>query len=130
MGLLALAIVLLSAVSLLGRLPSLIGSTPPLLNQLELVLFMGSGYALLRYRASLIPLPRRWHVAALIAMVAASGLYIAAQAVQASRDVLGVAGIELVLIWSLAVGEPIVRFWRSEERRVGKEWRSRWSREQ
>ena len=111
MGFLALAIVLLSAVSLLGRLPSLIGSTPPLLNQLELVLFMGSGYALLRYRGSLIPLPRRWHVASLIAMVAASGLYMAAQALHASRDVLGVAGIELVLIWSLAVGEAIVRFW-------------------
>ena len=111
MGFLALAIVLLSTVSLLARVPSLLHHTPPLLSQLELALFMGSGYALLRYRGSLIPLPLRWSVTAFTVMVAASGLYIAAQVLNASRDVLGVAGMELVLIWSLAVGEPIVRFW-------------------
>jgi signal transduction histidine kinase/CheY-like chemotaxis protein len=110
LGWLAAAIVLLAVVSFLGRLPALLNFTPPLLSQISLIGFMASGYAVLRYRGSLIPLPSRWHAAAIIAMVAASGAYIAAQA-SASSQALAVAGIGLVLIWSAAVGEPIVRFW-------------------
>src|SRR5207245_1880612 len=60
----AIPIVLVSAVTLVGRIPSLLGFTPPLMSQLSLVAFVGSGYALLRYRGSLIPLPRAWHAAA------------------------------------------------------------------
>ena len=109
-GWLALAIVLLSTVTALGRLPALLNVTPPLLPQVDLVLFMGSGYALLRFRGSLIPLPRRWHVAACISMVAASGLYFAAEASGATA-LIGVAGLGVITIWSASVGEPIVRFW-------------------
>jgi hypothetical protein len=43
-------------------------------------------------------------------MVTASGAYFAAQAF-GSTQAQNVAGIALVLIWSLAAGEPIVRFW-------------------
>jgi signal transduction histidine kinase/DNA-binding response OmpR family regulator len=111
LGWVALAIVLLSVVSLLGRIPALLNFTPPLLNQITLIGFMASGYAVLRYRASLIPLPRRWHAAAIISMVAASGFLITVQAFAASQGVLTAAGIALVLIWSAAVGEPIIRFW-------------------
>src|SRR6266851_5333225 len=57
LGYLALAIVLLSLVSLLGRVPALLNYTPPLLSEISLVAFLGCGYALLRYRASLIPIP-------------------------------------------------------------------------
>jgi signal transduction histidine kinase/CheY-like chemotaxis protein len=110
LGWLALAIVLLSAVSILGRVPALVHFNPPLLTQISLLIFMASGYAVLRYRGSLIPLPSRWHAAAIVAMVAASGAYFAAQAF-ASTQAQNVAGITLVLIWSVAVGEPIVRFW-------------------
>jgi signal transduction histidine kinase/CheY-like chemotaxis protein len=110
LGWLALAIVVLAAVSVLSRLPALLNFTPPLLAQLSLVGFMVSGYAVLRYRGSLIPLPSRWHAAAIVAMVAASGTYFAAEAFGSSQA-LAVAGIGLVLIWSAAVGEPIVRFW-------------------
>ena len=111
LGFLALAIVLLSLVSLMGRVPALLHFTPPLLGQLSLAGFMGSGYALLRYRASLIPLPRRWHAAALVAMVAAGGFYLSSQALGSARTVTTAAGLVLVLIWSASVGEPIVRFW-------------------
>src|SRR5258708_28264471 len=78
LGFLALAIVLLSAVSLLGRIPQLLGFTPPLLSEISLIAFVGCGYALLRYRASLIPLPRRWHVVAVVAVAAPRGSIISA----------------------------------------------------
>ena len=113
LGFLALAIVLLSLVSLLGRIPA--GYVPPLLPQISLLVFMGSGYALLRFRGSLIPLPRRWHAIAVIAMVAASGGFLAAQALIAARaapiSLETGAGIALVLVWSATIVEPIVRFW-------------------
>ncbi len=112
---LAVAIVLLSLVSLLGRIPVLLHVQPPLLPQISLLVFVGSGYALLRYRASLIPLPARWHVVAIVAMASASVAYFAAQALSAARVAPAAlqtgAVILLILIWSAAIVEPIVRFW-------------------
>ena len=125
LGWLALAIVTLAVVSAFSRLPALLHFTPPLLSQLSLVGFMVSGYAVLRYRGSLIPLPSRWHAAAIVAMVAASGAYVVAQAL-GSGQVLAAAGIALVLIWSAAVGEPIVRFWLvARELPTVQKWRLR-----
>ena len=111
LGFLALAIILLAAVSGVGRLQVHLPFTLPLLSQLSLVGFMGSGYALLLYRDSLIPLPRRWRVAAIVSLVAVSGLFFAAQAASSDKTTLAIAGIVLVLIWCACVGEPIVRFW-------------------
>src|SRR5207244_13494093 len=65
MGFPALAIILLAAVSGLGRLQAHLPFTIPLLSTLNLNGFAGSGYALLLYRNSLIPLPRRWHAVAI-----------------------------------------------------------------
>ncbi len=79
LGWLALAIILLSSVSVLGRLPQLLHYTPPLLTEIDLIFFVGSSYALLRFRASLIPLGRVWHVAAVTAMVGALAVYILAR---------------------------------------------------
>ena len=113
LGFLALTIVLLSLVSLLGRIPA--AYTPLVLPQISLLIFMGSGYALLRFRGSLIPLSRRWHTAAVVALVAASGCFLAVQglvAVRAAPTSLETgAGIVLVLVWSATIVEPIVRFW-------------------
>src|SRR5713101_558558 len=115
LGYLALAIVLLASVSLLGRIPALLHFTPPLVSEISLVAFVGCGYALLRYRASLIPLPNRWHAVAVVAVAAAGGLFLAVRYLASSKAVpVGVeaaAGIVLVLIWSAIVVEPIVRFW-------------------
>src|SRR5712692_6304775 len=113
LGYLALAIVLLASVSLLGRIPALLHFTPPLVSEISLVAFVGCGYALLRYRASLIPLPNRWHAAGAIALAAAGGVFIAARYLAGAIPV-GVqtaAIIGLVLVWSAIVIEPIVRFW-------------------
>ncbi len=111
LGFLALAIVLLSAVSGIGRLQAHLPFTIPLLGDANLLGFMGSAYALLLYRNSLIPLPRRWHVVAAVALTAASVLLIAAQAVPATKAELFAIAVVLILIWSACVGEPIVRFW-------------------
>ena len=115
LGYLALAIALLGFASLLGRVPALLHVTPPLLVEVSVVAFMGSGYSLLLYRNSLIPLPKRWHIAALIAIVGATALFLTAREL-AGAGVIGIGsetmtGIALVLVWSAAVGEPIIRFW-------------------
>jgi signal transduction histidine kinase/DNA-binding response OmpR family regulator len=113
LGFLALTIVLLSLVSLLDRIPA--AYTPPLLPQISLLIFMGSGYALLRFRGSLIPLSKRWHTTALVALAAASGGFLAVQGLVAVRgaptSLETGAGIVLVLVWSATIVEPIVRFW-------------------
>jgi len=113
---LALAIVLLSAVVLAGNVAKLVTPATPLLNQVSLLCFTGSGYALIRYRAAAIPLPRRWHVTAITTMVAASGLYIGAHWLTSSKAWLAATGVALVLIWCVAVGESIIRFWLAANR--------------
>jgi signal transduction histidine kinase/CheY-like chemotaxis protein len=112
-GYLALAIVLLSSVSLLGRIPALLHVTPPLLTEVSLAAFVGCAYALLRYRASLIPLPNRWHAAAVVAVAAAGGLFVVLSyfAGAVSIPVRAAAAIAFILIWCAIVVEPIVRFW-------------------
>jgi signal transduction histidine kinase/CheY-like chemotaxis protein len=108
---LGLAIVLLSLVSLLGRITAVLNVHPPLIGELSLVGFMASGYALLLYRNSMIPLKRGWHVTALVTIAATTAAYEAAQALSAPKSVLTWAVGVLVLAWSATVLEPIVRFW-------------------
>ncbi|TAN32429.1 response regulator [bacterium] len=114
-GFLALAIVLLALVSSFGRITSLLHLTSPALTQVSLFAFVGSGYALLRYRGSLIPLTRTWHIVALVATVAAVAVFLAAQVLVAAGiahlDVETGAAIALVLVWAALVVEPTVRFW-------------------
>src|ERR1700681_1915217 len=108
---LGMAIVLLSLVSLLGRVTAVLQVNSPLLTEVSLVGFMASGYALLLYRNSVIPLKRAWHVVALVAIAASTVGYEVAQALSAPTIVLSWAVIVLVLVWSATVLEPIVRFW-------------------
>src|SRR5438477_624816 len=109
MGFLALAIILLSAVSGLGRLQAHLPFTIPLLGTLNLLGFAGSGYALLLYRDSLIPLPRRWHAVAIASLAAASVFLIVAQALSVGRTTSTIIAVVWVLIWCACVGEPIAR---------------------
>jgi signal transduction histidine kinase/CheY-like chemotaxis protein len=113
LGFLALAIVLLSLVSLLGRIPAALA--PPLLPQLTLLALMGSGYALLRFRGSLIPLPRRWHVAAVVAMLATYFGYFGAQGLASAHAIPATAptvvALALIVVWAATVIEPTIRFW-------------------
>src|SRR6266581_6933419 len=110
-GYLGLAIILLSLVSVLGRLPQLLHVTVPGLSDLDLILFVGSAYALLRFRDSLIPLPRAWHVAAVSAIVVGLVLFFGAQLIGAPVQVQTVAALLIIAVWGVSVLEPI----RSEE---------------
>src|SRR5690348_708878 len=69
---LALAIILLAIVSGLGRLQAHVHISGPVLSVVSVLAFTGTAYALVLYRSSVIPLPRRWHVAAIASLVAAS----------------------------------------------------------
>src|SRR6266581_5156411 len=80
MGFLALAIVLLAVVAGEGRLQAHLPFTVPLLREISILAFLGCAYALLRYRDTIIPLPRRWHAAAAASLVAASVSLFAAEA--------------------------------------------------
>jgi signal transduction histidine kinase/DNA-binding response OmpR family regulator len=111
LGWLALAIILLSLVSLIGRVMVLVQLRSGLITDLSLIAFVGSAYALLRYRGSLIPLPRRWHVAALAAMVLVTGVLGVALVFGATGPLVTISGFALVLVWAAVVLEPIVRFW-------------------
>src|SRR2546428_11551048 len=106
MGFLALAIILLAAVSGLGRLQAHLPFTIPLLGQINLLGFAGSGYALLLYRNSVIPLPRRWHAAAITSLAAASLLLLIAQTITSNKAALTTIAVIWVLIWGTAVGAP------------------------
>jgi signal transduction histidine kinase/CheY-like chemotaxis protein len=111
-GFLALAIVLLSSVALLGSIPAFAGS--PFLGAISLVLFMGSGYALLRFRGSLIPLSPRWHAVAVIAIVVATGVVIFTQSLidphAPPSTIYFVVVIAFFATWSATVIEPTIRF--------------------
>ena len=108
---LGLAIVLLSLVSLIARITVITNANSPLLMAISVIGFMASGYALLLYRNSLIPLRRAWRVAALVLIAVSTAIYVAAAAMSVPTGILGVAAIGLLLAWSATVLEPIVRFW-------------------
>ena len=111
LGFLALAIILLAAVSGLGRVQAHLPVMVPWLGVINLAGFMASAYALLLYRDTIIPLPRRWHVVAIVALTSASVFPLAAQAPAAPQWVLIASLVFLIVVWCACVGEPTVRFW-------------------
>src|SRR6266566_1003589 len=111
LGFLALAIILLAAVSGLGRVQAHLPFMVPWLGVINLAGFMASAYALLLYRDTIIPLPRRWHVVAIVALTSASVFPLAAQATAAPQRVLIASLVFLIVVWCACVGEPTVRFW-------------------
>src|SRR5207237_5444134 len=111
MGFLALAIILLAVVSGLGRLQAYIPIMLPFLGVIELLGFMGTAYALLLYRNSVIPIPRRWHAVAIVSLAAVSVLIVGAVALSLNKTLLTLVAVLLVLVWCACVVEPIVRFW-------------------
>jgi signal transduction histidine kinase len=107
---LALAIVLISLEAGVGRAGTLLHVNDPLLNDLGLLVFAASGYALLRYRGALIALPRPWHVAAVAALIATTAAYLVGT-VAAAAPVLLWSAVGLIVVWAAVVVESIVRFW-------------------
>src|SRR5712692_5656207 len=84
-GFLALAIILLSFVTVAGRLAALLHISSMSVTSITLLAFMGSAYSLLRYRDSLIPLSRPWHVAAIVATAGVTAAFLASQALVAAK---------------------------------------------
>jgi signal transduction histidine kinase len=120
-GWLAIAIGALGVVSLAGRIQNSAGSPASLeiASDIEVAIFMASAYALLRFRGTFIPLGRRTHVAALVAIIGISLIYIASRVAAkpptSTPNLLEQSiTVALVGIWAACVMDPIVRFlWAS-----------------
>ncbi|MEA2636752.1 MAG: hypothetical protein QOH92_3519 [Chloroflexota bacterium] len=121
-GYLALAFGTLGLTSALGQVNTLTGYRGgAALEDLTLLLFMTSGYALLLFRDSFIPLSRRIRIGALALCIAATGFALLvglpSRAGQHATAVQSAATIALVVIWCACVVEPIARFWAASRRR-------------
>jgi signal transduction histidine kinase len=121
-GYLALAFGTLGLTSALGQVNVVTdyrGGAP--LEDLTLLLFMTSGYALLLFRDTFIPLSRRTRIGALVLCLVATGFAllvgIPSQAVGRATALQSAATIALVVVWSACVIEPIARFWAASRRR-------------
>jgi signal transduction histidine kinase len=115
-GVIAMAIGCLGLVSLLGQVQRLTGYALGQLGQdLSLVIFLASGYALLMFRSSLIRLGRRAQWIALGAVAAVAVLAVVANLPYRPEARLNpfqqAVTALLVVTWSACVIEPIVRFW-------------------
>lgn len=114
-GYLASAFVLLALVSVSGRVSAAVGgSYTRLTTPAVLVLFMASGYALLRFRGTFVPLRRSTEVLVLIVAALSTALFLAVAPPAGSTGlspVQSIAVLGLIVVWSGMVGEPVVRFW-------------------
>src|SRR2546421_889155 len=120
-GYLALALATLGLTSVLGQLNALTGYRVPAVSELPLVFFMASGYSLLLFRASFIPLSRRLRVGALVLTVTATAFALVvtlpSDPHQPPTAPQSLATLVVVVVWSACVIEPIVRFWMASRRR-------------
>ena len=119
---LALAVGSLAAVSLVGQAGKLLGvGFTAASAYLTVVIFLGSGLALLLFRDTVIPLSRRTRQL-VVAAVALTALFeIALQAVYghgAPKPLQFAALAAFVVVWSGCVGEPSVRLWLSARHRT------------
>ena len=117
-GYLALAIGLLAVVSVIGQVQAFTGGALGVVGQdLNVVIFLASGYAMLMFRSTFIRLDERWRWAALGLLAAAVIAYAVANPgyhpEALPTGVQSAATLFLILAWSLCVGEPIYRFWRA-----------------
>src|SRR5205823_6501905 len=122
LGYLALALGTLGLTSVLGQLNTRTDyRLGTLIGDLTLVLLMTSGYALLLFRDSFIPLTRRLRMGALVLCVAvtATALVLAVPVPPTVRptSVQLAATIALVLVWTACVTEPIIRLWAASRGR-------------
>jgi signal transduction histidine kinase len=120
-----LALALGSLALLILTAPLLVGgdAEPQALTDVALVLFLFSGYALLMFRDSFLPFPRRTRLAitAALALVGTFGIAVQLPAdPQRSHSALQFVALAAVLLaWVLCILEPTVRFWlAAAERRA------------
>ena len=116
-GYLALALGSLALVILISPLLGGAGPEAQVLTDLALVLFLVSGYALLMFRDAFVPFSSRTRrlIAAAIGVVALFGIVVQlpAEPQRPHSPLQVIALIAVLVVWSLCILEPIVRFWRS-----------------
>ena len=115
-GYLALAICALAALLLLSPEMGVAGDpTGQIVTDLAAVLFLASGYALLMFRDTFVPLGRPFRlwislgVAALVVVTVAAGLPADPASPHTPFQVAVLAA--LLAVWSACLLEPVVRFW-------------------
>jgi hypothetical protein len=121
-GYLALALGTLGLTSVFSQLNTLTNyQLGGLIEDLVLLLFMTSGYALLLFRDTFIPLGRGLRMGALLACVISTafaiGVGLSGNPANQSTGMQSIASILLVVVWSACVIEPVLRFWWAAERR-------------
>lgn len=123
-GYLALALGTLGLASILGQVDQLTGYAWGLLiTDVSIVLLMTSGFALLLFRDSFIPLDPRIRIGALAACAGATGLALAvglpSNPANQPSPLQSIATAAVVVVWSACVFEPVIRFWLASRRRPG-----------
>ncbi|HVH62633.1 MAG TPA: histidine kinase dimerization/phospho-acceptor domain-containing protein, partial [Candidatus Dormibacteraeota bacterium] len=114
LAMLAGALDSIALVALIGRLsPLLPASLGPPINVLLLAAFMTSGYFLLRFRDTFIPLSDRARMAAriLLGVSIVDGILLVTVLQNGPRPIVSLVLFEYVGAWAIFIGEPIVRFW-------------------
>jgi len=119
---LALAIGSLAAVSVLGQVGKLLGpSFAAASSYVTIIIFLGSGLALMLFRDAVIPLKPRT-LRAVVGIVIATGvLEIGVQAFlgrTAPKPIQFITIAVFVVVWSGCVGEPSLRLWFAARRRT------------
>jgi len=119
---LALAIGSLAAVSVLGQVGKLLGpSFAGASSYVTIIIFLGSGLALMLFRHAVIPLKPRTLRAVVGVVIATGVLEIGVQAFfgrTAPKPIQFITIAVFVVVWSGCVGEPSLRLWFAARRRT------------
>src|ERR1700687_4392625 len=114
-GYLALALSSLALLILIAPILGGTGAEAQVLTDIALVLFLISGYALVMFRDSFVPIaPRtRRFVAAGMVLVGAFGILaqLPAETRSTHRPLQSIALAAVLIVWTLCILEPIIRFW-------------------
>ena len=120
-GYLALALGSLALVILISPILGGRGAEAQALTDMTLVLFLVSGYALLMFRDSFVPFSSgmRRLIAAGISLVGVFGIAVQlpGEPQRTQGPLQSISLVAVLVVWSLCILEPIVRFWLSAKGR-------------
>jgi signal transduction histidine kinase len=114
-GYLALALCSLALVIIIAPILGGTGTEAQTLTDIALVLFLLSGYALVMFRDSFVPLASRTRRFATAGIVLVGAFGIVAQLPAETQNAHGplqtIALTAVLMVWALCILEPIIRFW-------------------
>jgi signal transduction histidine kinase len=114
-GYLALALSSLAALILIAPALGQVGQLNQVVTNMAMMVFLLSGYALLMFRDSFIPLGEATRRAVTIAIVAVTAVAVVAQLPADPQQIHGplqtIALAAILVTWSLCIVEPIFRLW-------------------